>query len=324
MTHTWHWALATGLVLALAAVLSCGEGDGCSINDGEISGQATLPLLPFDLPMYPTDITLENLATSVGHQAEDYINDILPFLDYDVTNSALNTAFGFIEGLVKDASLEILQPGVLSVSIDNQITETIRDYVQVSKVGVNFAVSNDTDAYIALPVEFQLFLGDGALAEDWSPEVLLPFADPRVDEDGRFIVAPGEKIELSIKNVPHLVDALNEAKSIGIGYKSIYRMGDLDNGADLEAFLDKFLLCIIAKLPGIGDWLGALGIGEGDCPTAEELIGWHFTVKKFELVIKANTDLDIPEVPGCTQFADEFSLDLLKDACPQGDDDTGE
>jgi hypothetical protein len=307
--------VAAGL-LALLFFLSCGEGDGCSVKNGELSGQATLPLVPIDLPMYPTDITLDGVAESAQSAIEDYLSDF-PFIPFDATMNLVNSALGYVASLIKDASVEILQPGVLSVSVDNQITQTIRDYVKVKRVGVNFEVANDTDKYISAPVEYQLFLGDGALAEKWDPSAMIPFADPRVDEDGKFVVEPGETISLKIDNVPELVDALNNATTIGVGYKSIYRMADLDNGADVPAFIDKFLLCIISKLPGISDFLDLLGIGDGSCPSAEDLIGWHLTVKKFELVIKAESNLDIPPIPGCKEFADEQSLDLLAEACPE-------
>lgn len=292
--------LLTVLITVSAWVVSCGEGDGVSFDDG-IQGQVTLPLLPIDLPIYPTDVTLDGLVDYVEDELDDLgmgwlfdNDDILDFMDD-------------VEKKLRDASLEILQPGVLSVAIDNQITETIRDYVTVTRVGVNFSFANDTDKWVDVPVEFQLFLGDGALAEDWDAAVMIPFVDPRVDADGNFIVAPGETIDLSIENVPHLVDALNESASIGIGYKAIYRMADVNNDADPIEAMQEFGLCLVE---------GLIAGTTKNCPDVEELLGWHLTMKQFELVIEAEADLEIPEIPGCDEFAEEYDLDLLADACP--------
>lgn len=294
----------TFATMFIGLMISCGSGDGVTVEDGEIKGQATLPLLPIDIPIFPTDVTLDGLVDSVQSELDD--QDIPDWLQ--PSEGAIQDFFDDVEKKLRNASIEILQPGVLSVAVDEQIADSVRDYVKVTQVGVNFKVSNDTDVWVSVPVEFQLFLGDGEKAEAWDASAMIPFADPRVDEDGQFIVKPGETIDLSIKNVPNLVDAINNSYSIGIGYKALYRMADFDNGANWKEILDKFGLCLIE---------GLLTGSTSQCPSVEELLQWHLTVKKFELVIKAESDFNIPEIPGCTEFADEFNLDYLKDACPQ-------
>ncbi|MDP8257481.1 MAG: hypothetical protein P9M14_17180 [Candidatus Alcyoniella australis] len=214
--------------------------------------------------------------------------------------------FDDVEQRLRAASLEILQPGVLSVAVDNRVTDVLRDYIEVTRVGVNFAFTNQTDVWVSVPVEFKLYLGDGELAEAWDESVSIPFADERVD-DGQFIVAPGESIELSIDNVPHLVDALNNSSTIGIGYKGLYRMADFSNGANLKEIVNEFGLCLVQ---------GLIANDTSNCPGIEEMINWHLRLERFDLVIEAQSDFDVPDLPGCDEFADEYGLDLLGDACP--------
>lgn len=283
---------------ASAAVMATGCED-VSVEDG-LSGTGNLPLVPFDLPVFPTDITMEGLESELEDLVDEY--DVFGFFDED----DIADAEEWLAEQMEEASLEILQPGVLSVSADNKIAESIRDVVTVTNVGVRFEVTNNTDAWVAVPIEFQLFLGDGEAAEAWDESVLIPFADPRVDEDGKFIIEPGESLDLEIDSVPHLVTALNESDSIGIGYKAIYRVADADNGADIPGVINKFGLCIAGKV---------VGLDIGDCPGIDELIDWHLTVNKFELSISAEADFEIPDLEDCSEFADEFGLDNLKEAC---------
>jgi len=235
---------------------------------------------------------------------EDELDDLGLGLLFD--NDDIKDIIDDVEDSLREASLEILQPGVLSGAIENQVSETFNDYVTVTQVGVNFEVGNDTDSYVSVPGEFKLYLGDGEQAEDWDEDVTIPFADDRV-EDGQFIIKPGETLDLSIENVPHLVESLNNLSSIGIGYKSLYRTADTQNGADLVELWKEFGVCLVEGLT-IGS--------TNHCPKAEDLLGWHLTVKKFELVISAEAELDIPEIPDCHEFASEYGLDLLEEACP--------
>lgn len=291
-----------GLLLLAALLAFAAACDDVDVSEDGIGATGTLPLVPFNLPFYPSDVTLDGLDSSLEDLADDY------GVGWLFDNDSVAGAMEDVEDELRDASLEILQPGVLSVSADNQIAESIRGVVEVTKVGVNFEVSNDTEEMAAVPVEFQIFMGDGELAEAWDESVMIPFSDPRVDEDGKFIVEPGESIELSIDNVPHLVDALNESESFGVGYKSIYRVGDAEHGADLGAVIDVFGLCILSQF---------IGVIDGDCPSLEELVAWHLTVKKFELVISAEADWEIPSIEECSEFADEFGLDYLAEACTE-------
>lgn len=301
---------ATTMICVLLAatvwmVLACDDVD---LKDGDLSGTATLPLLPFDLPIFPTDVTLDGLASGITNM----INEYNPFPVGDVSEDDVQDVLDTLGVDLAEMSAEILQPGVLSVAVDDQIADTFQTFVSVTNVGVNFTFANDTDVWVPSPVEFQLFMGDGDKAEAWDEDVMIPFADPRVDEDGKFIVEPGEEIELSIDNVPHLVEALNNSNKFGIGYKAIYRPGDEANGADIDIFIEKFGFCIASQ---------AFGVDLGECPDISDLIKWHLTLKKFELVISAETDFNIPEIPGCEEFADEYDLPTLKDACPDSSEE---
>ncbi|MCZ7582427.1 MAG: hypothetical protein M5R36_03325 [Deltaproteobacteria bacterium] len=190
--------------------------------------------------------------------------------------------------------------------MQDQIADTFNEFVEVTRVGVNFEIENETESYVAVPTEFKLFLGEGEAAEDWDDSVTIPFEDDRV-ENGQFIVEPGENIALSIENVDHLVTALNDLTSIGVGYQSPYRMADTGHGADIPGAIQEFGLCILEVLATNSF---------SSCPEPSELLGWHLTLKKFELVIEAEADLEIPEIPECSEFAETVGLDLLEDACP--------
>ncbi|MBZ0273853.1 hypothetical protein K8I61_17575 [bacterium] len=290
-------------ILMLAAVVAV-FAFGVSCSDTNVLGDMltgnVIPLLPLALPIFPTDVTLDGLAASVEDELDDIgmsflfdNDDVLDFLDD-------------VEEKMREASLEILQPGVLSVAIDNQITEAIRSVVEVTRVGVNFSFENMTDDYVAVPTEFKLFLGEASAAEAFDDSTTIQFADERV-ENGQFVVPPGESIELSIANVPHLVDMLNNAKAIGIGYKNLYRPADVDNGADVPGVFQKFGLCLVE---------GLVANTTKNCPGIDELLGWHLSLKDFELVLDAEADIEIPGVEDCADFADSFGLDRLKEACP--------
>jgi hypothetical protein len=161
-----------------------------------------------------------------------------------------------------------------------------------------------------MPVQFELYLGDGELVKNWDPSVMILFDDTaHRQSDNSFIFKPGEDVTLTLDSVPQLVDALNNSTSIGVAYKAIYRIADVENGADVEGFLDKFLLCIVDE---------ATGLTLGSCPSLSELVGWHFTFKQFNLTIAASANLTIPPIPGCAAFAQQYNLPNLAGACPSG------
>ena len=274
------------LVLLAWSFFGC---DNLGVSNGNIVGKATLPLLPIDLPIYPTDVTLDGLVGSV--------KDNLGLAGSLLSNNYIQGFLDEVEAKLKKASIEILQPGTLSGAVGDQVAETFQTYVQVTRVGVNFAIANDTNEWVSVPVEFKLYLGDGDLVDAWSEDAVIPFADPQVN-DGQFIVNNG-------KQDPEKLDDYIARD----GYKALYRMADFENGADVVAFLEKFGVCLVE---------GLIADDTSQCPSVEQMIGWHLTVKKFELVIEAQSDLHIPEIPGCTQFAQEYKLDLLKQACPTG------
>ncbi|MDP8257482.1 MAG: hypothetical protein P9M14_17185 [Candidatus Alcyoniella australis] len=64
-------AALVAAILSLLVILSCGAGDGCSAEDGNLKVRVTLPLLPIDLPIFPTDVTLEGLEDWVGDELDD-------------------------------------------------------------------------------------------------------------------------------------------------------------------------------------------------------------------------------------------------------------
>jgi len=291
------------ILAALLLMFACGEGDGVNFDPstGALTGQATLPLLPLSLPVFPTEVNLDGLTDSFM----DFVGDYDPF--GLVSSGDVDEALSQVEKKLEQASLQILQPGVLSISIDNVITDAIRDNVKVTGVKVNFKFTNKTDVWVDVPVEFQLFLGDGDKAKQWDPSVMIPFVDDRVNPDGTFIVKPGETVEMSTDNIQQLVDALNNSDSIGVGYKAKYRMADVANGARIDKVVSHFGLCVVALILGIGD--------TSSCPSIEELLNWHLSFDKFELVINAESDIDIPDIPMCSEFADNFGLDDLKQAC---------
>ena len=289
----------TALLIMLTVLLtlplgSCGEGDTL-FQDGKL----VIPLLPIDLPIFPTDVTLDGLTDSVTDAIDDY------GMSWLIDTKEVQDFIAQIEKRVRKASLEILQPGVLSIAVDNKITNTLRDIVNITSVGINLEIANDTNDYVAVPSEFKLYVGDSAAAEDFSDSVSIKFVADDVD-NGQFILAPGESRDLSVDNIPHLVDALNNASSIGMGYKSLYRTADTSNGADLPDMWKEFGMCIVN---------GLISGSTSSCPDAKDLIGWHLTVKKLELVFDGEAVFDPEKLLSCDGFAAQFDLPLLSDAC---------
>jgi hypothetical protein len=291
--------VSAALTCALFALGSCDW-----LREVEDGVTAEVPVVPVDLPIYPTDISLEGFAASIAVELDDWgIPDWA-----QPSQSTIQDGVDSLEGKLKDASIEILQPGVLSVSVKNQVTDLIRQGIEVTKVGVKLKISNDTKEMAACPAEFKIYLGEASKAEKWDESVSIEFADPKVS-DGAFIVKPGETVSLELDDVPHIADALNNAASIGIGYKAIYRMTDTKNGADVSKEAEVFGKCVLALS-------GVPGFDTDSCPSASELVGWHLTVHSLAFVITAKARFDVPDIASCTEFADSQDLALLGKACP--------
>ncbi|MBI5528707.1 MAG: hypothetical protein HY897_20445 [Deltaproteobacteria bacterium] len=291
------------VVAALAGIVfALGSCD--FMREVEEGVTAEVPVVPVDLPIYPTDISLQGFAESIASELDDW--GVPEWLK--PSESTIQSGVDSLEDKLKAASVEILQPGVLSVSVKNQVTDLIRQGIEFTKVGVKLEISNDTKEMAACPAEFKIYLGEASLAESWDESVSIEFADPKVS-DGAFIVKPGETVSLSIDDVPHIAAALNNAASIGIGYKAIYRMTDTKNGADVGAETDVFGKCVLALSTD-------LGFSTDSCPSASELVGWHLTVHSLSFVITAKARFDVPDMASCKEFADSQDLGLLGGACP--------
>jgi hypothetical protein len=303
-TKTVAFLTLAALLAAVAiVVIGCGEGDGIT-EDG---ATVTVPLLPVGLPLLPTDVTLDGLVSYVEDFVDDNNLDFFGLLDNDDIRDFLDD----VEDRLRKASLEALQPGVLSGGVNNSFLSLVSDFVKITNVGMTFAFRNETDAWVDVPVEFQLFAGNGDLAEAWDESVMIPFVDERVDEDGQFIVKPGESIELTVESIPQLADALNAALAdgapLGIGYKALYRMADVENDADPVEAIKEFGPCLIS---------GLLSGSTSGCPDIEELLGWHLTIEKFEVHLTVDADFDLGDLPSCDEFTSSLGLDDLNEACP--------
>lgn len=290
-----HHAIVLFVILLFLPLLSCDR-----LID---SGTVEVPIVPISLPIYPTDISAEGLADSVAGEMDGL--EIPSYLQ--PSKSKIQGGTRDLEDKLKDASVEILQPGVLSISVKSQVTDLIRQGIEVTRVGVKIEIANDTPIMAACPVEFKIYLGDAAKAEAWDESVSIQFADEKV-KDGVFVVEPGRTVALEINDVPHIADALNNAAAIGVGYKAIYRMADADAGADVQKEAGVFGECVLALC-------GVPLLSTDSCPSASQLIGWHLTLKKFALVISAKAKFDVPKIPTCKEFADAQKLDLLGKEC---------
>lgn len=289
-----HHAILLVIILP-ALLISCDRlVEGASVE---------VPIVPISLPVYPTDISAEGLADSLSGEMDRL--EIPSYLQ--PSKSTIQGGARDLEDKLKDASVEILQPGVLSISVKNQVTDLIRQGIEVTKVGVKIEVANDTPIMAACPVEFKIYLGDAAKAEKWDESVSIQFVDDKVT-DGVFVVEPGKTVALEIDDVPHIADALNNSAAIGIGYKAIYRMADSAAGADVQKEAEVFGECILALCD-------VPFTSTGSCPSASQLVGWHLTLKKFALVISAKAKFDVPKIPSCKEFAEAQKLDLLGKEC---------
>lgn len=237
-----------------------------------------------------------------------------------IPKSTIDGGVAKLETKLTEASSSILQPGVLGISVNNQFTALTKN-IEVTKVGFSMEVTNKTADFNANPAQFVLYLGAKAQAEAFDESTAIPLAA----DDGDFIIKPdGEKSTISVENVPHLVDLLNNFLSgdgsleVGLGYKSIYRMGDVDQGADLANASTVFGKCV-AALAGVPDVPFVIEFDESkDCKSAAELSKWKLVIHKFELDVEVKADLfEVPEIPSCGDFATENELEILKTECPE-------
>ena len=123
----------------------------------------------------------------------------------------------------------------------------------------------------------------------------------------------------------HLVDILNGQGEIGLGYQNLYRMADTSNGADVDTAVDEFGTCVVT-LAAAGMGISGLSIPsvEESCPSPADLAGWHLTAESLELDITvAGSLIDIPEIAGCSDFADANGLDVLGTVCGSSGEEQG-
>ncbi len=317
----------SGLVILLLGLWACEEVDKLKDGDEEdtvkvtednkvtVETEATVPILPLDLPVYPTEVTLDGLTPSIKKwlEGKNVPASIIP-------DKLLDEGISKLGKTLEEATSEILQPGALSGAFNNQIKSF--EKVEVSKVGVRIVLSNSTKAMAATPTVFKLFLGEGSKTESFDETVLIPFKneDPEITD---IIIKPdGEKQTLVVDDVPHLKKLLNEflkggkEVSFGVGYQAVYRMADIENGADVEKESQVFGKCV-AALAGVPSIPFVIDFDkEKDCPSLSELLKWHFTIHKLEFDIKVKAEVfEVPKIPNCEEYSKQEGLDMLKEAC---------
>ncbi|MCG3175023.1 MAG: hypothetical protein GMKNLPBB_03357 [Myxococcota bacterium] len=308
--------MAAGAAPALAVLLfSCAElkFELPRFEDGGVTAPAvettfTIPLLPVDLPIYPTDLTASGLADSVAGQLGALG---VPAIAQGAVRPLLDSGVSALESKLKQASLEILQPGVLSADVGGRFAALAREQVQITRVVMTMVLANETKELVSTPTEFRLYAGEAKLAEAWDESTAIGFVALRPGgASGAMVIAPGELVTVTAGDIPHLTKALNGASSLGVGYKNLYRVVDTGNGADAVGAAKVFGPCVLAlsNVPGFD--------AAKDCPPPDRLAAWKLTMKKFEVAITAKKSIELPPVPSCREFAAKYKLDVLAKACP--------
>lgn len=347
-------------MLLMLLVTSCGDEATLEENveeneDGSktvsVISSAVVPILPINLPIYPTSLTLAGLADSVHAKTETYIDN---FIDSDISSflkpvivaaakqaigkEAIQTGVDSLESALADISSSILSPGTLSTSVKNQIGSL--DNVEITKVGMKMKLKNSTSQYVAVPARFRLFLGNKTEVEEKSEDVAIDLnkdvandtktetgsaSEGTLTEDKYKLVKPdGISEAFEIENIPHLVVLLNKILSqdseseIGLSYANDYFVADASNGADIPGLVTKVGGCIFSKglKAASGIDLSKFNFPDDLCPAYDQLLAWRVDIESLELIIEAKTELlTVPAVPSCKELAEKLDLSKYGEAC---------
>ena len=214
--------------IALVALATL-SGVACENLQNGLKGSAKVPLLPLSLPIFPTNLTLSGLTSSLKARVDSLVPSVsvLGFsasLSSLLDTSILNSATSTLEGQLKSASLQILQPGTLSATVEGQLTDFLRNAITVSKVGINMQLQNNTQEFVKTPSQYKLFLGDGEKlkGDNFDESTSVPFEESPTsvtgtettttstastttsENKGEFIVKPGDTLDVSLENVPRI------------------------------------------------------------------------------------------------------------------------
>lgn len=280
-----------------------------------VSTSVEVPLLPIDLPVFPTALTMDGMGDNIeGWLQSKGVPSVF------IVDSLLNNAEVQLAAHLEKATASILQPGSLSSSVQEIVVSM--DRVEIEEAGLEIELSNDTAELVSVPAAFEFYLGEQDLVNEFSKETRIPFEREDVDENSYPVIRPGEKnIKLKVESIPYLVENLNQflqGKSVqwGMGYRNIYRMVDTTRGAEPQKAVSVFGKCSVA-LAGIPQIIYPTD-KEKDCPQAAALTKWRLTVHSFKLLLKVNAKIfEIPKVLSCEEYAKKEGLINLEKACSE-------
>lgn len=284
-----------GLVVAGA---SC-EGVTPTLNNGKVGvafDSEPIPLLPPGFPIYPTSFSTESLGVVVDEALAELTfrsglnavaGDIC--IDLGLTDVCLddllgNSAFNAIDDAIIDevpevrewleryaiGQLDVFNPAPMGAGVNEQIGRTFRGAVTFDDVRLRMTVRNRTEELWGVPLAFKLYVGNGQSVANKSALVVGDEGDAIT-----FTLAPGETKTIETDNLPSLVDALNDARTLSIDYDANIDVIELDPA-------------------GFATWFGASKDDADGNGVADSLSKWGLVFESFEIEVSGRGEIDLP------------------------------
>ncbi|MFT4626828.1 MAG: hypothetical protein ACI8PZ_005508 [Myxococcota bacterium] len=289
---------ALGLLALFAAGAGC-DGITPTLNNGKVGvafDSEPLPLLPPGFPIYPTSFSTESLGVVVDEALADVTfrsglnavaDDIC--IDLGLTDVCLdqllnNSAFNRIDDAIIDevpevrgwveryalGQLDFFNPAPMGAGVNEQIGRTFRGAVTFDDVRLKMTVRNRTEDLWGVPLAFNLFVGSGESVTNRTALVTAAEGDVNT-----FILLPGETKTIETGNLPALVDALNDARTLSIDYDTNIEVSELDPAA-------------------FSAWFGASKADSDGNGVADALSKWGLVFEKFEIEVSGKGEIDLP------------------------------
>jgi hypothetical protein len=291
-------------VRAVALMGLLGVGAGCegvtpTLNNGKVGvafDSEPIPLLPPGFPVYPTSFSTESLGVVVDEALADLTfrsglsavaGDIcidLGLIDVCLDELLNNSAFNSIDDAIIDevpelrewveryavGQLDVFNPAPMGAGVNEQIGRTFRGAVTFEDVRLRMTVRNRTDELWGVPLAFKLYVGNGESVANKTALVTGP------DSEGlTFMIAPGESKTIETDNLPALVSALNDARTLSIDYDANIEVIDLEPAA-------------------FSAWFGADKADSDGNGVADSLSKWGLVFESFEVEVSGRGEIDLP------------------------------
>ncbi len=274
------------------------------LNNGKVGiafDSEPIPLLPPGFPVYPTSFSTESLGPVVEQALADVTfrsglskvgDDLcidLVLEDVCLEDLLNNAAFNAIDDAIISevpqigdwveryaiGQLDFSNPAPLSAGINEQLGRTFRGAVTFDEVKLKMTVTNRTADLWAVPIAFRLYVGNGESVNNKSALVTDGSATDSDSQPLTFFLQPGESRTIETENLAHLVDALNEVRTLSIDYDANIEVAEVDPAS-------------------FGQWLGASKADDDGNGVADALSRWGLVFDEFKIDISGRGEVEIP------------------------------